>query len=134
VLKVIVAGSRSFETEHNRKQAEEALKFLWDIPGTIRIVSGGARGADSIAEDIAAMWTLFDPSKKSKFSLKVFEADWETNGRAAGILRNKDMAIYADCLVAFWDGKSPGTRNMIEEMMKRDKPYMVFGFNGKRLK
>ncbi|WP_197026348.1 hypothetical protein [Polaribacter sp. Hel_I_88] len=43
-----------------------------------------------------------------------FPAEWNKFGKAAGPVRNKEMAIYADALIAFWDGKSRGTKNMIQ--------------------
>lgn len=46
--------------------------------------------------------------------MKRFPADWGKYGKSAGVLRNKQMAEYADGLIAFWDGKSRGTANMIE--------------------
>lgn len=44
----------------------------------------------------------------------IFPADWDRYGKAAGYLRNTEMAKNADALVAFWDGMSLGTRHMIE--------------------
>jgi hypothetical protein len=50
--------------------------------------------------------------------LKRFPADWDTHGRAAGVIRNKQMAEYGDMLIAFWDGESKGTKNMIDTSKK----------------
>lgn len=49
--------------------------------------------------------------------IKNFPADWDKYGKAAGPIRNAQMAEYADYLIAFWDGKSRGTKNMIETMI-----------------
>lgn len=51
--------------------------------------------------------------------LKIFPADWDKYGRRAGPIRNREMAEYADALLAYWDGKSRGTKNMIEEARAR---------------
>jgi len=70
----------------------------------IEIVCGGCSGADQMAEEYASMIGL-----KSK----VFMADWDKHGKAAGPMRNAEMAVYSDYLIAFWDGSSRGTKNMI---------------------
>lgn len=44
---------------------------------------------------------------------KIFEANWKEFGKAAGPIRNEQMAKYGTHLLAFWDLKSKGTKNMI---------------------
>ena len=68
-------------------------------------VSGHASGADSLGEKFAADHNL---------QCELHPADWERHGRAAGPIRNEEMAEVSDALIAFWDGKSRGTRSMIE--------------------
>ena len=97
-MKTIVAGTRSYNFTH------EDLKILSAIDIT-EVVSGCAPGADREGEKWARM---------NSIPVKQFPADWSL-GLSAGPIRNKAMAEYADRLVAFWDGKSPGTRNMIEQ-------------------
>lgn len=102
-MKVIIAGSREFN--------DSALLFsecdlvLKNRTFDIEIVSGTARGADRLGEDYA---------KTRDFSIKQFHADWNKHGKSAGYIRNKEMAEYADMLIAFWDGKSRGTKHMID--------------------
>ena len=55
------------------------------------------------------------------YPLKEFPADWNKYGKAAGYRRNVEMAEYADLLIAFWDGKSPGTKHMIDIMKSKGK-------------
>ncbi len=55
-----------------------------------------------------------------------FPADWDTNGRSAGPIRNKQMAEYGDALLLIWDGKSAGSRNMKETMEKLNKPVYEY--------
>ena len=50
----------------------------------------------------------------SQHAVAYFPADWDKYGKAAGFIRNEQMAQNADALVVFWDGKSRGTKNMIE--------------------
>lgn len=103
MFKVIIAGSRSFQDYPMLKKYADFK--LSNIKDTIEIVSGGAKGADSLGERYA---------KENGYSLKVFPADWERFGKAAGYMRNVEMARYADALLAFWDGKSCGTMHMIQ--------------------
>jgi hypothetical protein len=104
-MRVIVAGSRSFCSF--RVLSATLDEFIGDARygENIEIVSGGARGADKFGEVYA---------QREGFGLQVFPADWHRYGKRAGMVRNELMAKYATHLVAFWDGKSAGTRNMIE--------------------
>ena len=49
------------------------------------------------------------------YEIRTFPANWAEFGKGAGLIRNKKMAKYADALIAFWDGKSKGTKNMIQQ-------------------
>jgi len=124
-MKVIVAGSRSINLQSTVTQAIgsafnswlQANPENWKQFLNPEIVSGGARGVDWCGEQYA---------RKHKFPLKVFKADWETHGKKAGILRNIEMGNYADALIAIWDGKSRGTKHMIDYMTKLQKPVFVY--------
>lgn len=83
------------------------------------VVSGGARGADAFGEEWA---------RDRRVPVRVFPADWNRHGRAAGPIRNREMAEYADALVAVWDGESRGTKNMIEEATKRGLKVHVYRY------
>jgi hypothetical protein len=108
-MKVIVAGSRYFKDF--KRLIDELLKIQKDV--TIdEIVSGGCHGADKYGE----CWAdLFD------IPVKIFKADWKKYGKAAGPIRNKEMAEYGDMLVLFWDGKSKGSANMLKTMQSLNK-------------
>ena len=115
-MKIIVAGSRSFE---DYKFLEHQLdKILKDIPD-VTIISGHARGADRLAEKYA---------RSRGFKLEIYPADWKRYGKAAGYRRNEKMAMVADMLIAFWDGVSKGTKHMIEIMRRRNKKVHVIKF------
>ena len=107
MYKVIIAGSRDL-TDYALlcSFADEALAGAEDI----EIVSGGARGADDLGERYA---------RERRYALKVLPDDWKEWGRAAGPIRNEQMAGYADALIAFWDGQSAGTRDMIRKAEER---------------
>lgn len=108
-VKTIIAGSRTFK---DYELLREKVNYYRNTHTITEIVSGGAQGADSLGEQYAAEFNL---------PLKIFPADWGKHGRAAGPIRNKQMAEYADCLIAVWDGNSRGTKNMIENMHKLNK-------------
>ena len=102
-MKLIIAGTRTFTNYQKLKQICD--HFLKDQTN-IEIVSGAYyRGADKLGEQYA---------KERGYKLTQFPADWKIFGRAAGPKRNEQMANYADALIAFWDGKSKGTLNMIK--------------------
>lgn len=106
-VRVIIAGGRDFTDYHKLKTYMNCLLQLLD-KSQVEIVSGGAKGADSLGERYA---------REFGYKLKRFPADWNKYGKAAGPIRNKEMALYAaevkGVLVAFWDGSSRGTYDMI---------------------
>lgn len=106
-FKVIIAGSRGFSNYKLLK--EKCNEYLREKRKeyNIIIISGGARGADTLGEKYA---------QEEGFSLEVFPANWNKFGKSAGFRRNEQMAEVADALIAFWDGKSHGTKHMIEIM------------------
>lgn len=101
-MKVIIAGSRDFTNINIMQRSCDDI--LADINVT-EIVSGTARGADTTGEIYANLRNI---------PVKSFPADWNTHGKSAGYIRNAEMADYADMLIAFWDGKSRGTKHMID--------------------
>ena len=106
-FKVIIAGSRGFSNYKLLK--EKCNEYLREKRKeyNIIIISGGARGADTLGEKYA---------QDEGFSLEKFPANWNKFGKSAGFRRNEQMAEVADALIAFWDGKSHGTKHMIEIM------------------
>lgn len=110
-MKVIVAGSRDITDIEKVANAIELSGFQ-----VTEVVSGTARGVDLLGEN----WARY-----KDIPVKRFPADWDKHGKAAGMIRNAQMAEYADALVAVWDGLSRGTKNMIETMRKTGKPYFV---------
>jgi len=100
---VIVAGGRDF---NNYKGLTSSLNYLFQhINDDIEIVCGMSKGADRLGERYA---------KEQGYRIIYMPADWDLYGRSAGYKRNVEMAKYANALVAFWDGKSSGTKHMIE--------------------
>ncbi len=100
-MKIIIAGGRNFNDYSKLCQiCDDMLQNQYNI----EVVSGGARGADRLGEIYA---------KERSFKLICFPAAWSKFGKCAGIIRNAEMAKYADVLIAFWDRNSKGTGHMI---------------------
>lgn len=102
--RVIIAGGRDIHDYDLVLDAIEESGFRIDV-----VISGGAKGVDALGEKY---------SEEMMLNLTIFRADWQTHGRAAGPIRNRKMAENADALIAVWDGKSRGTKNMIETATK----------------
>lgn len=101
-FQVIIAGGRYFS---NYDLLKERCDFFFQNRRPTAIVCGEARGADSLGKQYA---------KENSIPVMSFPADWDKYGKRAGYIRNEEMADNADALIAFWDGQSRGTRNMIE--------------------
>lgn len=101
-MKVIIAGSRGF---NDYKVLCLICDHMLQNQKVVEIVSGTAYGADKLGEQYA---------KEHGFAIKQFPADWNKYGKSGGYKRNEEMAKYADALIAFWDGKSKGTKHMID--------------------
>ena len=111
-MKLAVVGSRTFNDYRLLKKV--VSRFNPSI-----IISGGAKGADALAERYA---------RESGLLLVVFKPEWKRFGRAAGPVRNKKIVKEAHGVVAFWDGKSRGTRSTIRLAEKIGKLIHVVRF------
>ena len=105
-MKIAVIGSRSIKVE-------DIGRYITDGQ---EIVSGGAVGVDACAAEYA---------KENGIKLTVFLPQYEKYGRAAPIVRNKEIVDYADKIIAFWDGSSKGTLSVIKYAQKVAKPCEV---------
>lgn len=113
-MKVIVAGSRTITDERL------IFQLIRELPWRItEIVSGGARGVDTIASSFASL---------NSVPFKLFKADWDKYGRSAGMIRNNEMANYADCAFVAIANNSSGSQHMIDCMRKLGKPVIVFDY------
>ncbi len=117
---VIIAGSRSFNNYDLLKQiVNETLDEYprRSFPGEkIVIVSGGQRSIDYKTNKYYGADYLGEKYSKEVLGQEpiVYKANWNAYGKRAGMLRNEEMASASDGLIAFWDGSSPGTKNMIK--------------------
>jgi hypothetical protein len=80
------------------------------------IISGGARGADSLAKKYAM---------GSTYMYIEFPADWDKHGKTAGFIRNQQIVDECDMVLAFWDGVSRGTQDTIRRAKKGKKPTWI---------
>jgi hypothetical protein len=108
--RVIIAGSRSFS---NYELLREHCLFMFQEKmrtHRVIIVSGHAHGADTLGERFA---------KEQGLTVELHPAKWRVLGKAAGLIRNAEMARASDGLIAFWGGKSRGTAHMISFARRR---------------
>jgi hypothetical protein len=112
-MKLIIAGSRTLFPSINFIHGAMKILKPYENSPIQEIVCGGANGVDKEgahwAEHYGAKVTYFIP-------------DWQKHGKAAGPIRNREMAEYADALLIFWDGVSKGSASMVREMETLGKP------------
>ena len=109
-MKVAVIGSRGLQVDHLEDYLPE---------GVTEIVSGGARGVDTSARNYALRHGL---------KLTEFLPEYGRFGRGAPLMRNITIIENADLVLAFWDGKSKGTKFVIDYCKKRNIPVVVHQF------
>ena len=117
-MNLIIAGGRNFND--NVLMESEFLNVSKGVPlDSVTIISGAARGADTLAIQLA---------NKYRVNLICMSPDWKTHGKSAGYKRNVAMANKATHLLAVWDGKSKGTRHMIETAVAKGLIVKVVGY------
>jgi len=107
-MKVAVVGSRNL-------RVDDLGKYLPD--GVTEIISGGARGVDTCAREYALAQGI---------KLTEFLPEYEKYGRVAPLRRNITIIEHADLVMAFWDGKSRGTKFVIEKCKERGVPVKIY--------
>lgn len=119
-FRVIIAGCRNFYNyEILKERCEFFLQNKMNTHNVI-ILSGHASGADTLGENFAIDHNL---------QCELYPADWKRHGKAAGPIRNAEMAEVADALIAFWDGQSHGTKSMIELAKRKGLQVAVIRFD-----
>lgn len=99
-MRTIIAGSRGCTDMDHLLRAVQHCGWCPTV-----VLSGTARGADRLGEEWA---------EKNNVPIERYPANWEGQGKKAGIIRNAYMADRAEALIALWDGASRGTENMIQ--------------------
>jgi len=111
-MNLAIVGSRNFKNMELMSEHIHALQ-------PTNIISGGAKGADTLAKQYA---------QEHGINIIEHKPDWKQFGRGAGIIRNKTIVESAEHVLAFWDGKSLGTKNSIHYAKKLNKPLTVITF------
>lgn len=118
-MKIAVVGSREFK---NKEFVEKIVSR--ELNGYDTLVSGGCRGVDTWAENVIPILN----SGLANYRIKkiIFKPDWNRYGKRAGFLRNQLIIDEADRVIAFWDGKSKGTKHSIDLAIKAGKPLDIY--------
>ena len=110
-MRVAIVGSRDYP------DLIKVREYVDSLPDDTVIITGGARGVDSEAESAA---------RSRGLSVVIHEAEWNRHGKKAGPIRNTEVVNDCDKLVAFWDGQTPGTKDVISKASKAGKLEKVF--------
>lgn len=111
MTRIAIVGSRTF------KRLELVAKFVRSLPYDTVIVSGGAKGVDSTAENIA---------KHLGMKTDIYLPDYARYGKSAPMIRNSLIIENCDEVVAFWDGVSKGTKDSIDKAERLGKPCKIY--------
>lgn len=114
--RIVIAGSRDYNNYAEAKQYIEMCISRIKNEYTLIFVSGGCRGADMLGEKYA---------EENGYQIERYPAQWHKYGKAAGPKRNMKMAQICDYVICFWDGKSKGTKAMIEFAKSMGKTVRV---------
>ena len=105
-MKLAIIGSRTFNNYELMKT--EVFPFInCDI-----ILSGGAKGADNLAEKFA---------HQNNKKIVILKPQWHKFGKSAGLIRNIEIVKQSDLIIAFWNGQSKGTKHSIDTAKKMKK-------------
>lgn len=113
-MKIAVIGGRDFNNDTLLNNTMDTYKSKISV-----LVSGGARGADSMGENWA---------KRNNIPTDIYIPNWNKFGKSAGFIRNKDIINNCDIVIAFWDGKSKGTANSIAIAKDLDKEIIIIKY------
>jgi hypothetical protein len=105
-----VVGSRDYE------YLDEVKEFVAVLPANVVVISGGARGVDTVAVQTA---------QERGILTIVYKPNWRMYGKSAGPIRNQRIVDECDCLAAFWNGKSPGTLHSIRCAVQQRKSVVI---------
>lgn len=112
-MNLIIAGGRDFSNEALMRDSLQELVTGGLIDESVVLICGMAKGADLMGYDLFT---------ENKLPIRKFIPDWDGLGKRAGYVRNAEMGDAADLALIFWDGKSRGTKHMIEYMGRLNKP------------
>jgi predicted Rossmann fold nucleotide-binding protein DprA/Smf involved in DNA uptake len=111
-MKLLITGSRTFDDKTALFKALDGIEFD-------TLISGGAKGADSIAEEYCLL---------NGIEVAQYLPEYDKFGRGAPIVRNKSMVALCDTVLAVWDGQSKGTKSTIDFAKKSNKNIQILSF------
>lgn len=115
-MNIAIIGSRTFNDYELVKSTLTPYASKIDT-----IVSGGAKGADTLGEKWA--------NENNKKTL-IFLPEWDKYGKSAGYIRNNDIVKNSDGVIAFWDGRSKGTQHSFSLCKQLEIPIKIVKFSG----
>ncbi len=117
-MKLAIVGSRGFDNYDVLVTWANGVFYMYHSDKKA-VVSGGAKGADSLGYQYA---------KDNGLDYTLFAANWDKHGKSAGFRRNQQIVDACDMVLAFWDGKSKGTQDTINKAKKAKKPTVIVYF------
>lgn len=118
-LNVIIVGGRDFKDYETLYEECNRILETYITFRTVHIISGTARGADRLGDRFA---------KEQNLHPILMPAQWKRYGKSGGVKRNEEMAKIADLAIIFWDGKSRGTKNMIDQAEKKGIRTYIYNY------
>lgn len=123
---LLIAGTR-FRLANNRAWYQLGHSYIADrvwqaleFYGPSSVIHGGASGVDKEGGLTASEFGFADDQ------IKVVRPDWQTFGKSAGFVRNKDMVEQCAAACVIWDGRSGGTKNTLQHLFRLDKPHTIY--------
>ncbi len=113
-MKLAIVGGRNFNDY--TLLADTIFNSLCPLEFITEIISGGAKGADTLGDNFA---------ENNGILLTIFPAEWAKYGKQAGYVRNQLIVDNCDMILAFWDGQSRGTADTIEKAKRAMKPTFI---------
>lgn len=117
-MRLIIAGTRSIPAANAMRLIKKAAKH-WELWPDV-VLSGESGGVDVAAKALCECDFAFPASRKVEF--EGYPADWDRYGKSAGPIRNREMVDKGDALLLIWNGKSPGSRNVLSQALKAGLP------------
>lgn len=115
-MKLAIVGGRDFNNYELLNETLDKFFTAYLIHFELSLISGGAKGADSLARKFAT-------DRRLQFA--DFIPDWKNEGKSAGFNRNTKIVNECDMVLAFWDGMSRGTADTIEKAKRAKKPTFI---------
>lgn len=116
-VNLAIIGSRDFKDYLKAKEVIDAFQEKYQLD--FHIISGGAQGADTIAQKYA---------KEKGLPITIYYPNYNKYGKTAPFVRNRSIIISSDFVLAFWDFESNGTRQALQEAEELNKKIIVYNY------